>query len=248
MTRYRRGAVSPVKLSHILIHRRDPCHRARRVPRRRAMPVRREPIAIALRRIAMQRPCHEEVLRERRERRANIVVVGQPRRRDRTGCKVAQIPTKTPGVIDAVCPASRGCRFPVRSPRRQRCAASTTDWCAFREATCARLNVMVTGNVTGRCARHRRPFPLSARTGTGPCASTISTISRPAGAATPGGPPGTRTAELGVRDAGTTDDLLANLGVLHVGRTVADRAHDDVDRRRGVNDNRAISRVAPRRA
>jgi hypothetical protein len=29
-------------------------------------------------------------------------------------------------------------------------------------------NVTVTGNVTGRCARHRRLFPLSARTGTVP--------------------------------------------------------------------------------
>jgi len=56
-------------------------------------------------------------------------------------------------------------------------------------------NVTVTGNVTARCARHRRVFPLSAFTGTVPCGSTISTISKPAGAAMPGGPPGTRTAK-----------------------------------------------------
>src|SRR5262249_42047226 len=34
------------------------------------------------------------------------------------------------------------------------------------------------------------------------------------------------------RGAGRSNDLLANLGVLHVGRTVAHRAHDDVDRSR----------------
>src|SRR6185503_5804591 len=39
-----------------------------------------------------------------------------------------------------------------------------------------------------------RLFPLSARTGTGPSVSTISTVSRPGAAAAPGGPPGARTA------------------------------------------------------
>jgi hypothetical protein len=50
------------------------------------------------------------------------------------------------------------------------------------------------GNVTARWARQSRLFPLSARTGTTPCVSDISKVSKPAGAGTPGGPPGTRTA------------------------------------------------------
>ena len=100
-------AISPqcrlaVELSHILIHRRDPRHGLRRIPRRRAMPVGREAVAIPLRRIAVERSRHEEVHRERRERGANIVVVGQARRRHRTGSKIAQIPPETSGVFDAV--------------------------------------------------------------------------------------------------------------------------------------------------
>jgi hypothetical protein len=35
--------------------------------------------------------------------------------------------------------------------------------------------------------------------------------------------------------------LLANLGELYVGRTIADRPHDDVDRRRWVDDRRPVS-------
>jgi hypothetical protein len=48
-------------------------------------------------------------------------------------------------------------------------------------------------------------------------------------------------AKIGARDAWTADDLLANLGVLHVGRTVPDRAHNDVDRRSRVDDGRSSS-------
>jgi hypothetical protein len=31
--------------------------------------------------------------------------------------------------------------------------------------------------------------------------------------------------------------MLANFGILHIGRPIADRAHDDLDRRRGINDD-----------
>src|SRR5262245_42083467 len=53
--------------------------------------------------------------------------------------------------------------------------------------------VTFTGNVTARCARQRRLFPLSARTGTSPWVSDISSVSKPAGEGVPGGPPGART-------------------------------------------------------
>jgi hypothetical protein len=39
-----------------------------------------------------------------------------------------------------------------------------------------------------------------------------------------------------VCDTRAAEDLFANFDVLNVGSTVADRTHDDVDRRRRVND------------
>ncbi|MGV3709632.1 MAG: hypothetical protein ACO1Q7_12395 [Gemmatimonas sp.] len=87
------------------------------------------------------------------------------------------------------------------------------------------LYTAVTGNVTLRCAVHRRLLLLSTRTGTLPFTSLISSVSSPAGDS-PGGPPGTCT----TNDAFVTPALrtirsrisayCASAAPLRTGRTV----------------------------
>jgi hypothetical protein len=187
----------------------------------------------------MQRTCHEEGRREPRKRSPDIVFVGQPGCRDRTGCKVAQIPTKTPSVVDAIF-------------RRQEDPSSLSADRTVGGAQHVRRIRASSGRPHSRAKRDtRREGDRSLRA---PPPAIYAVGAHRNGSLRvndfhdfqTGRSSDTRWAtrnenrEFGICDTGRTDDRLANLRVLHIGRTVADRAHDDVDRRRGVNDNGPI--------